>query len=852
MTASGTGARFVPRFCPASPIAKETVIMHSAGSFGRLTRALLVGALGLLPSVLAAQSTGRLAGTVRNSDGTGIGGAIVSLVGTAWVATAGTDGGYTIDGIAPGRYVVTIRSIGVQAATRPDVEIRAGQDTRLDVTLERVAIQLGGIVVSASRRPEKITDAPATVSRLDADGLALLPGNGINGALREIKGIDVIQVGIATVAINARGFNSSFNNRMLTMEDGRVAQLSESGLPVGNLGPTPRIDLAGVDVLVGPGAALYGADASNGVVSSETKDPRAFPGSTAELTFGNRSFVDAQVRYAGTSGKWGYKVSGNYLTADDFSNQLNYALGTARTPEIGLDWTARSVRGTGSLVYYSGASKLAFSGGWATTDGVGQTNVGRNQLDNYTYSFLQARFSSPRFYGSVYRNHSGTGNTYAANAYSQNRVLLPASISDDSVRRLSAFPGSGNLIGVDLQHNFTLPALARTHIIWGGQARIDQVQSARRWLTDRLTGEDITVSNVGGYVQTETPFTDQLRMVLAARVDKHEDYDAQFSPKAALLLTPVENNTFRVSYNRAFKSPTILQRHFYFPNFSRLSPTIGIGVFGNREGFSVRNAAGSTTCTGCGTFDALVPETNTTWELGYKGIVADKLYLDVTGFLAKYENFFTPLIIFANPLAGTFAHDAAGNRYRSEEGAEQIFLAYINIGEAKTRGMDMGFRSYFSSAVSAAGTLSLMHLTPVDTAGKRPQIVEATALNTTKTKWNLGVTHADLPGNLFGTVSHRYVAGYDFRSGINIGKIPTFWTTGLSLGWQKPGSVIALTAAVDNLFSCSKGRYTLTPTTPPPGTLDTSSKCGFGEKHMEMVNMPEVGTMVFFGIRYHR
>ncbi len=74
------------------------------------------------------------------------------------------------------------------------------------MTLQAAALQLGGVVVSASRRVEKITDAPATVTRLEAAQIANSVGNSFAPALKEVKGIDYIQVGMTAVAINARGF----------------------------------------------------------------------------------------------------------------------------------------------------------------------------------------------------------------------------------------------------------------------------------------------------------------------------------------------------------------------------------------------------------------------------------------------------------------------------------------------------------------------------------------------------------------------------------------------------------------------------------------------------------------------
>lgn len=807
------------------------------------------GALCLLPAALAAQS-GSITGTVTGAAGAPLADALISLSGTGLSTATRLDGRFALAGVRPGTYSLVVRRIGYAPKTVTGVSVIANGSATVTVALEAAAQQLGGLVVSASRRVEKVTDAPATITRLESDAFSNASGNGINGALKQVMGIDYIQVGMTAVAINARGFNSSFNNRMLQIEDGRVAQLGENGLPIGTFSPIPRVDIAAVEVLVGPGSALYGPDASNGVLYVESKDPRQFPGTTVEVTGGNRGFFDVQARHAGNSGKWGYKLAGNFIRADDFKNAINYgavAGGPPRTPEIGLDWTVKSIRGYGAVAYYTGESRFQLSGGYSSSDGVGQTNVGRNQLDDYSYNTIQAKFTSPHWYATVYRNGSATGDTYAANAYSQNRILFP-SLADDSVKHLSDFPGNSSIYAAELQNNFTLAQALNTKITWGGQLRHDAVSSKRQWLDDRVTGEDITLNQVGVYGQIETPFNRYLRAVVSARYDKHEDYDGQFSPKAAILITPVEDNTFRVSYNKAFKSASILQRHFSAADFAAVTPTVSVGVFGNRDGFTVRNAAGVVVPNG--TFTGLVPETNETWELGYKGVISNRLFLDITGYVGNYDNFLSPLITLANPLAGTFAYDAAGNKYVGPTGKEQIFLTYLNLGKAKLKGVDAGFRVEITDKLGASGTFSVVDLEPVDTAGKRPQILEATALNTTPTKYTVGMDIRNV-GHAFGGFTFRSVEGYFFRSGINLGAIPRFSTLDFNVGYHLPKLNSAISLSVSNAYACSYGRYTLGAAQAPPGTLDKEKKCGFGQKHTEMINMPEIGTMVFLGVRYH-
>ena len=831
----------------------------------RLAAAALVALVAGAPSVAAQAGTGRLVGSVTDSARTPIANARITVVGTNRGALSGADGRYVVGGIPAGTYVVRVQRVGDLARTFPAVTIAAGGTATLDAVLARASTQLQSVVVSASRREERITDAPATISRIEADEIALTAGNSFAPALKGVKGVDFIQTGMLAAGINARGFNSAFNNRMLQMEDGRIAVLPENGLPVGNFTTIPKVDLAGVEVVVGPGSALYGPDASNGVVTLTTKDPKLYPGTTVEATAGNRDFTGVQFRNAGTwsDGRFGYKITAEHASARDWENRNFYApvVPGQRVAETGISFNTNVTRGGGSFVWYAGnGGRLELSGGMSLFNGLGNTNVGRNQLSDWQYRNVQARWSSEHWFVQAYRTQSLSGNTFQLNAYSQNRVRFPG-LTDDSVAALSDFPADGRLNAAEVQNNFRIPALFNTRVVWGGQFRRDQVSSQRQWLTDRFTGEDITIDQLGGYAQVETPWTSTLRTVFAGRYDKHDFYDAQFSPKAAVLWTPVADNTFRVSYNRAFKSPTTLQTSFFFPNFSPPAAAgfPGIGVINNRNGFTVRNAAGVVQTT----FAAIEPEVNDTYEVGYKGVLAQRLFVDVTAYRSFYDAFLSPLVTVANPLAGTFFHDAAGARFTDPTtGAQQIALTYINLGKAQVTGTDLGVRWLPASNVVVNGTYSWIRLDEVSRRATDPnnvpgQFAEATSLNAPAMRWNAGVDFLELGTagrGRFG-VSVRKSQTYRFVSGVNNGFIPGFWTLDLSAGWKLPAQGASLNVNVQNLFTCQSARQ-ITPqwvaATLPWGIDTAGGQCGFGRKHVEFLNAPAIGTMVFVGLRFDR
>jgi outer membrane receptor for ferrienterochelin and colicins len=831
-------------------------------------RTLVVAlALALLPAAATAQS-GSIRGTVAGADGAALVGARLT-VGSRTAAFTDQQGAFVVRNLPAGIVRLSVSHVGYRAVDR-DVTVRAGEETLVAILLEDRPFELDAMVISASRQSERVTEAPATITRIGPEQLDAAVGNTFAGALKEVKGLDFIQVGMTSVAVNARGFNSSFNNRMLMVEDGRVMVLPENGLPVGAFTATPKVDLAGIEVLVGPGAALYGADASSGVISLETRDPRDYPGLTVEGTGGNRSYRDLQARWAGVFGDWGVKASGEWQEADDWSNRLTIVGAYAREyrpgdenlaghlPEVGpggragLDWSSRVLRGSGAVVRYLGDARLSVSGGASVTDGVGQTNVGRNQLQGWQYNFVQARFSSPNWYVNLYRAQSRSGDSYAANRFTQAwypNQALPANQrrTDEEMVLASDWPSDGRMVAAEAQYNNRIPFLLNTALVVGAQLRRDDVSSDRQWLTDRLTGSDIQIDQVGFYGQATVPVVAWLDLIGAARLDNHENYEQQFSPKAGVVVRPVPGQNFRVTYNRAFKSPSILQTNFHIPDWNAAT-----SIYGNTRGFTARRPDGTVVRS----FAPLVPEENTTWEFGYKGVLGERLFVDVAHFRSSYVNFMSPLAIISDPfgigLAGeapgliSHAYDADGTRLVAPSGNPAVMLTYYNLGAAKLNGIDAGLNYILTPRIALRGTVSTIDLTSSEVEAGRE---ESTSLNSPELKLSLGASFQNF-GRLTGGVTVRHVDEYYFRSGANRGFIPSFTAMDLNVGYRLDRFNTLLNVGVSNLFACG-GRFDYAATdvlfANPTGE---DRGCGFGRRHFEMINMPEIGTMVFVGLRY--
>jgi iron complex outermembrane receptor protein len=188
------------------------------------------------------------------------------------------------------------------------VVVRANEETKLSVILGRAPIQVAGVVVSASRRTEKVTDAPRP-SLVSTSGDRKRRRQLVRRRPQASEGRRLHQTGIMPVGINVRGFNTAFNNRVLQLEDGRIVSCLKA-VSLGSLTTVRRVDIASIEVLVGPVPRSMVRTLRAASSRSRTKDPRAYRGTTLDVASGSRSFLRPQGRHAGVMGeKFGYKLS---------------------------------------------------------------------------------------------------------------------------------------------------------------------------------------------------------------------------------------------------------------------------------------------------------------------------------------------------------------------------------------------------------------------------------------------------------------------------------------------------------------------------------------------------------------
>ncbi len=230
-----------------------TMLRRVPGNLLSLILSVLLAVALATPST--AQQMGRVEGTVvQASNGEPVGAVRVAVVGRNIATVTGTDGSFVLLRVPAGQHTLLFRWLGFQAH-QETVTVTAGATQRSDVRLQPQAISLGDVIVStASLTPERVVEAPAAIAVVDP---VTLRDQAVTGqaprALQRIPGVDVVQSGINDFNVNARGFNSSLNRRILVMQDGRDLAIAFLGAQEWNAISQPLDDVSGMEMVRGPG-----------------------------------------------------------------------------------------------------------------------------------------------------------------------------------------------------------------------------------------------------------------------------------------------------------------------------------------------------------------------------------------------------------------------------------------------------------------------------------------------------------------------------------------------------------------------------------------------------------------------
>ncbi|MCP4694522.1 MAG: TonB-dependent receptor plug domain-containing protein, partial [Desulfobacterales bacterium] len=158
-------------------------------------------------------------------------------------------------------------------------------------------------VTSAAKTPQKLADSPAAVFVITGEDIRRSGAAGIPEALRMAPGVHVARINVNSWAISARGFNSFFSNKLLVMMDGRTVYSPLYSGVFWSVQDTMLEDIDRIEVIRGPGASLWGANAVNGVINIITKSSEDATGGLVVAGAGTEERGFGGVRYGARVGE---------------------------------------------------------------------------------------------------------------------------------------------------------------------------------------------------------------------------------------------------------------------------------------------------------------------------------------------------------------------------------------------------------------------------------------------------------------------------------------------------------------------------------------------------------------------
>lgn len=460
------------------------------------------------------------------------------------------------------------------------------------------------VVISASRRREKVQEAPASISVFSDRKLAASPNDNPVRSLISAPGVNIQQSSAGRINIHLRGDAGLFASSSFPMLDYRALVGAGTGTFDALNTPLNNIDIERIEVVRGPGSALYGPGVTSGVIHFLSKSAIDKPGTTLQVKGGELSTYGASIRHATkVSDKFGFKINATYTRGGEFTLDPNDPQDAARiglyqtevvAPVISNGVVDPTQRGTVLLTredldpdgdgnvlqdfyrHFAANANLEFrpqedlsinlAGGLNSASGIFFNNQGEG-LAQSTDTWVQARMQKGGLFAQFFvtSNNGGTEENPAFLYQTGNRTL-----------------NARQQIEGQLQYNFEIPSILNSNWTAGFDYR-----GANADTENTIYGrneDDDAFSIAGLYLQGKFGVTEKLDLILAARGDRFNSLDENgFSPRAALVFKAAPNHTFRASYNRAIAAPSQLNLNIDFPLATLVPGAYDIWLVGNRE-----------------------------------------------------------------------------------------------------------------------------------------------------------------------------------------------------------------------------------------------------------------------------
>lgn len=534
-------------------------------------------------------------------------------------------------------------------------------------------------VVTASVRSSSESKAPASLTVIGEDEIRMSGAATIPELLRRVPGIDVAEMDPSDTNISFRGFNRRVSNKVLVLVDGRSVYQDFLGGTFWPLLDVAVQDIQRIEVIRGPGSALYGANAFAGVVNIITKIGDEAAGARAFMQAGSNNTFVGGVSAGGKQGKLSYRTTVAYDRADKWTKdvpdheaslQSQFSQPNRSREVQRADMAARYDFGKVQVQAGGGFDNMAIEivpiGALRTFDNVGQSGFARLEVDSG-----QTKFKA---FWNALRMNSGP-------------EYWPAGI-ENLTRGIRS-----DVLDFNAQTGFDFKGLGTHHLNIGAGYRFKSVSWA--YLAPRAGNSPYQENHFNVFGQEEWDITKKLSMILSYRIDRDPVFYQNNvtpaglvqSPRGTILYEMQPEQVLRLTVGSAFREPTFLES--YIDLFAPIpnQPALGVRFQGSQS---------------------LKPESIVQAELGYRGRVGT-FQPDVTLYAERVQNLITDAGLNLPPDPSQAVDPANGQFIIGYTGFYNLPGSFFGLGAeiggkwSPTDGVDLGLNySYEKMFVCSA------------------------------------------------------------------------------------------------------------------------------------------------------
>jgi iron complex outermembrane receptor protein len=540
-------------------------------------------AIFLLPALLfcfAINAQTIVTGKITDSKGEPLVGTSVVVVGTSTGVSADLDGMYRLETSSKPPFKVEFSFIGYNSKV---LDVTTG-NAKIDVELDENISTLDEIIVSASRRAEKVQEAPASVSVISAK--TMQAASSAVDPIRElinVPGVQIQQQSAARMNIEMRGSAGLFGTGVFPILDYRSLVGAGTGTFQSDASGLNSIDLQRIEVVRGAAGALYGPGVTSGVVHFISKSPIDFPGTTVELMGGEMSTwgISTRVAVASKNKKIGFKINahnkkGGEFVLDGSEGATSAGIFTKQTSRFKTSIIDPVVSG-GIISANQTAAKVLLSKADLDPDGDGNMmqDFWSNSSINGTLEMRPSSNTKVVLAGgmnansSVFYNSQGEGLSQSIAYWGQARVQKGGLFAQvfynfndgGSLERPTFLYQTGNRTAIErsqiegqVQYNFNLEKFLNADVTVGADYRQAGSNTFNQVYGRNEENDDYNI--LGAYAQASFELSERFEFVAAGRFDRFNFLDEQaVSPRLALVYKASKNHTFRASYNQTAAPP---------------------------------------------------------------------------------------------------------------------------------------------------------------------------------------------------------------------------------------------------------------------------------------------------------